>query len=174
MFGVLCKLDLEKAYDHVNWNFLFYLLKRCEFLKKWRHWISFYISSTRFSVLVNSNPCGFFSSSKELRQGDPLSPLLFITTMEALSRLLDVATSAGLELGFSIDCLNREPLVFSHLLFADDTFIFCEAGPLHLFHLCALLVWFEAASGLCINLSKSRLTPIGVVHGVEILWYQVS
>jgi len=89
--GLLCKLDLEKAYDHVNWDFLLYLLQRCGFGEKWRAWIRFCISTVRFSILVNGTPSGFFTSSRGLRQGDPLSPLLFVVVMEALSRMLVVA-----------------------------------------------------------------------------------
>ena len=61
VMGVLCKLDLEKVYDHVNWEFFLYLLQRCGFSEKWRRWIYFCISSVRFSILVNGSPCGFFS-----------------------------------------------------------------------------------------------------------------
>uniref|UniRef100_A0A2N9E7V6 Reverse transcriptase domain-containing protein n=1 Tax=Fagus sylvatica TaxID=28930 RepID=A0A2N9E7V6_FAGSY len=93
--GVLCKLDLEKAYDHVNWDFLIYLLRRCGFSEKWRKWIYFCVSSIRFSILVNGSPCGFFPSSRGIRQGDPLSPMLFVIVMEAFSRLIDKATNAG-------------------------------------------------------------------------------
>jgi hypothetical protein len=73
--GVLCKLDLEKAYDHVNWDFLLALLQRCGFPETWRQWIHFCISTVRFSIMVNGSSCGFFESSRGLRQGDSLSPL---------------------------------------------------------------------------------------------------
>jgi hypothetical protein len=82
---VLCKLDLKKAYDHVKWVFLLYLFKRCGFEKKWRYWIEFCISTIQFSILVNGTPPSFFTSSHGLRQGNPLSPLLFMVVFEALS-----------------------------------------------------------------------------------------
>jgi hypothetical protein len=66
---VLCKLDLEKAYDHVNWEFLLYLLKRCGFEEKWRDWIEFRTFTVRFSILVNGTPSPFFISSRGLRRG---------------------------------------------------------------------------------------------------------
>uniref|UniRef100_A0A2N9II99 Uncharacterized protein n=1 Tax=Fagus sylvatica TaxID=28930 RepID=A0A2N9II99_FAGSY len=110
--GVLCKLDVEKAYDHVNWGFLIYLLQRCGFSVRWRNWIHFCISTARFSILINGCPSGFFPSSRGLRQGDPLSPLLFVIVM----------------------------YVFT---------------------------WFEAVSGLKINLSKSEIVPVGDVPHLE-------
>ena len=85
--GVLCKFDIEKAYDHVNWEFLIYLLRRCGFLVKWCNWIWFCISTIRFSILINGSPQGFFTSSRGLRQGDPLSPLLFVIVMGDLKSL---------------------------------------------------------------------------------------
>jgi hypothetical protein len=62
---VLCKLDMEKAYDHVNWNFLLYLLRRCGFGEKWCLWIKQCISTARFSILINGVLSGFFGKVLE-------------------------------------------------------------------------------------------------------------
>jgi hypothetical protein len=100
--GVLCKLDMEKAYDHVDWNFLLYLLRRCGFGEKWCSWIQHCISSVRYSVLINGVPSGFFGCSRGVRQGDPLSPFLFVLVMEAFSRMLGAFSERGLISGFSV------------------------------------------------------------------------
>ncbi|GLT61308.1 hypothetical protein SLA2020_340270 [Shorea laevis] len=141
--GVICKLDIEKAYDHVNWSFLLYMLRRCGFGEKWCSWIDFCISSARFSVLVNGSPAGFFSSSRGLRQGDPLSPLLFVVVMEALSKMLTVSVNRGLFSGFSVGSRNSAAVHISHLLFADDTLVFCGDNPDHLRYLRVCFLAFE-------------------------------
>jgi len=96
----LCKLDLEKAYDHVNWDFLIYMLQRCGFGERWREWIKFCFSTVKFFILVNGVPFGFFQSSRGIRQSDPLSPLLFVVVMEAFSRMLNAFMLQGLLSGF--------------------------------------------------------------------------
>lgn len=116
--GLLCKLEIEKAYDHVKWDFLIYILSRNRFGDKWRKWILHCISSVRFSVLVNGELAGFFSSSRGLRQGDPLSSFLFLVIMEALSRLLDKAVVGGFIRGFKVGMAAETGLMVSHLLFA--------------------------------------------------------
>jgi hypothetical protein len=167
--GVICKLDLEKAYDHVNWSFLLYLLKRCGFGERWREWIEWCISSVRFSILVNGSPEGFFNSSRGIRQGDPLSPLLFVMVMEALSRMVNATVEQGLIAGFSVGERVFSDLVVSHSLFADDTLIFCEACPEQIRYVCLILLCFEAVSGLKVNLGKSELVAVGEVGSIGTL-----
>ena len=94
--GVLCKLDIEKAYDHLNCNFLLFVMQRMGFGEKWTGWISWCISTTTFSVLINGTPSGFFNSSRGLSEGDPFSHYLFVIRMEALSRLIFRAVRGGI------------------------------------------------------------------------------
>ena len=146
--GLLCKLDIEKAFDHVNWGFLTQVLKHCGFSDKWRRWISFCLSMVRFSILINGTPQGFFGSSRGLRQCDPLSLLLFVLVMEAIGKMLDKAVHEGRLLGFSVGASSGRSLMVSHLLFADDTLIFCDANIDQMLILRMLLIWFEAMSSL--------------------------
>ena len=90
---MLCKLDVEKAYDHVNWGFLMYMLERLGFPEKWRKLIFYCISTIKFSVLINGALCGFFENYRGLRQGDPLSSLLFVVVMEVVSKMMDKAVT---------------------------------------------------------------------------------
>lgn len=154
--GLLCKLDLEKAYDRVDWDFLLYMLHRTGFGVKWIRWIQECISSTKFSILINGAPHGFFLAKRGLRQGDPFSPFLF--TMEALSRMVTVAREANLIEGFKS---AQNALMVTQLQFVDDTIIFCDAKRDQVKNVVAILRCFEGVSGLKVNLSKSLL--IGVL-----------
>ena len=102
------------------------ILEKMGFPNKWRKWISFCISTVRFSILINGEAYGFFSSSRGLRQGDPLSPLLFILVMETLSKLMIKAGEEGFWNDFHISNPHFEDLLISHLLFADDTLVFAS------------------------------------------------
>lgn len=118
------------------------------FGEKWREWILFCISTVRFSVLINGEPKGFFSSSRGLRQGDPLSPFLFFAIMEAFNRIMDASVSGGFIRGFRVGRAGLAEVVVSHLLFADDTLIFCEAEAAEAAQLGYLqlgLLFFQAA-----------------------------
>ncbi|RVW43937.1 Retrovirus-related Pol polyprotein from type-1 retrotransposable element R2 [Vitis vinifera] len=74
--GLLLKMDIEKAFDHVNWNFLMEVMSKMGFGHRWINWIKWCCSTASFSILINGSPSGFFRSSRGLRQGDPLSPYL--------------------------------------------------------------------------------------------------
>ncbi|XP_028067083.1 uncharacterized protein LOC114269911 [Camellia sinensis] len=158
--GLICKLDIEKAYDNVNWQFLMYMLERLGFGERWWRWVLFCISTVRMSVLVNGSPEGFFPTQRGLQQGDPLSPLLFILVMEALGRLLARAVQQGLLKGFEVGVVPGVVEV-SHLFYADDALIFCDAEEEHIGYLRCVLLCFEAVSGLRVNLAKSELIPVG-------------
>ena len=125
---MVCKLDIEKTYDHVNWEALFYLLDRMGLWLKWRRWIKACVTFVRFSILVIGSPEGFFGSSRELRQGDSLSPLLFLLIMEVLSRILKKTEENNLIRGFLVGAVNFVGVRISHLLFADNTILFCYAS----------------------------------------------
>ena len=93
--GILCKLDIEKAFDQINWNCILKVMQKMGFGTKWIRWIKRCITTASFSVLINGSPKGFFNSTRRLRQGDPLSPYLFVIGMEVFSNLVDKAASGG-------------------------------------------------------------------------------
>ena len=167
--GVIIKLDIEKAYDHVNWNALFYLMERMGFGEKWGRWMKACITTVRFSVLINGSLAGFFGSSRGLRQGDLLSPLLFLLVMEVLSRLLRRTEEGDFLRGFQASPNARGGLHISHLLFADDTILFCDASREQLLYIRMVLIFFEAITGLRVNVSKSELVPVGEVGNLGAL-----
>ena len=125
------------------------------------------MSSAKFSVLVNGVPVGFFPSTKGLRQGDPLSPYLFVMGMEVLDVLIRRAVEGEYLSGCTIRGGSRPTLNISHLFFVDDTIVFCEASKEHLTHSSWILLWFEVASGLRINLAKSEIIPVGEVEEIQ-------
>ncbi|RVW79372.1 E3 SUMO-protein ligase MMS21 [Vitis vinifera] len=164
--GLICKLDIEKAYDSINWNFLMKVLQKMGFGNKWVGWMWSCVSSAKFSILVNGVPAGFFPSTRGLRQGDPLSPYLFVMGMEILDVLIRRAVEGGYLSGCNIRGGSRTSLHISHLFFADDTIVFCEASKDQVSHLSWILFWFEAASGLRMNLAKSEIIPVGEVEEI--------
>ena len=131
---LICKLDIEKAYDSINWKFLMKVLQKMGFRTKWVGWMWSCVSFAKFSVLVNGVPTGFFPSTKGLRQGDPLSPYLFVMGMKVLDVLIRRAVEGGYLLGCIIRGGRRTSLNISHLFFTDDTIVFCEASKEHLTH----------------------------------------
>ena len=124
--GILCKLDIEKAYDKVDWTFILTIMQKMGFGEKWIRWIKWCISIASFSMLVNGTATGFFQSSRGLRQGDLLSPYLFVIAMEVFSAFLKRIVEEGFLSGCRVKGRSKEGILISHLLFADDTLVFCK------------------------------------------------
>lgn len=83
---MIIKLDITKAYDNVDWRFLCKIMQAFGFNNQWIKLVFECISTLKFSILINGKPEGYFSSSKGIRQGDPLSPFLLIIMAEAFGR----------------------------------------------------------------------------------------
>ena len=130
-------------------------------------WLKQCISIALFSILVSGCPTSFFKSSRGLRQGDPLSLYIFVPWMETLSVLIGKAGSEGFLAGYRIANRGGEEERITHLLFADDTLIFCKDLAAEMVNLSWLLLWFEAFSGLKINLEKSFVMEVGDVANLD-------
>ena len=151
----------------MDWSFLLTVMQKMGFGEKWIGWIKWCISTASFSVLVNGTSKGFFQSSRGLRQGDPLSLYLFVIAMEVFSYFLKRVVDGGFMSGCKVKGRNDKGVQISHLLFADDTLVFCQASQDQLTYLSWLFMWFEAVSRLRINLEKSELIPIGRVENID-------
>lgn len=118
------KLDMSKAYDKVEWSFLEQVIERMGFDKRWVHLVMGCVSTVSHSVIINGNPSIDFCPKRGLRQGDPISPYLFILCTEVFSNLIQMEVSR--KCLHDIRVCSRAPEIY-HLLFADDSIIFCRA-----------------------------------------------
>jgi hypothetical protein len=97
--GMLIKLDLSKAFDRLSWQYLRSILESFGFASFWVNWILKLTSSTFFSILVNGVPSQPFSPTRGIRQGDPLSPFLFVLMVEGLGHYIKATIREGSLLG---------------------------------------------------------------------------
>ncbi|VFQ83140.1 unnamed protein product [Cuscuta campestris] len=150
--NMIIKLDLSKAFDRLNWEYLRGILGAFGFNEKTQNLLLANLKATRFSVLVNGTPSGFFKMAGGVKQGDPLSPLLFIIGLEGLSRLLISHHHSGYLSPFNA---GRVPNP-SHLAYADDLVIFTNGRVRNLLRLSNSISSFLQASGQRVNLLKSK------------------
>ncbi len=156
--AVVLKLDFERAFDHVNWHFLKDIFLARGFGDRWIGWIDGLLSSASTAVLLNRVPGNFFSCERGLRQGDPLSPLLFILCVDVLFRMLQAAVDADL-----LPAVKLGELKFHSLQFADDMLLFFDGTIESAAVIKLILDGFSACSGLKINFRKSSITPINLM-----------
>eukprot|EP00253_Pinus_taeda_P022219 PITA_22219 len=160
--GVILKIDLSKAYDRINWLYLRLLLTHLGFNYTFISWIMGCISNVSFAVLINGAASSFFKSQRGLRQGCPLSPLLFLLVAEGLSRLIHKARRLNKIKGIEV-AIN---LYISHLLFVDDILIFSNGSHNELKELKSIFDLFMKATGMLINSGKSQI-PKGILERIR-------
>ncbi|KAL2230743.1 UNVERIFIED_CONTAM: Transposon TX1 uncharacterized protein [Sesamum indicum] len=148
------KVDIRKAYDTVEWDFLMATLQLFGFPPTFTRWIEECISTTSFSVGLNGTPHGFFAGARGLRQGDPLSPFLFVLVMEVLHIGYMQLIEQDMQFKYHWKC---EPARVFQLGFADDLLLFCRADLDSVRVLKMGLDQFAEWSGLRLNIQKSHI-----------------
>ena len=157
---LLFKVNFEKAYDSVDWNYLDTVLRRMNFPIVWRKWMMECISTPSVSVLVNGSPTEEFKLERGLRQGDPLSPFLFLIAAEGLHVMMNSVMEQGMFEPYKVG--THGDVVISHLQFADDTLLMGAKSLGNIRILKFLLRLFEFTYGLKVNFHKSMLYWINV------------
>lgn len=145
-------LDFNKAYDRVEWDFLEAVMVKMGFHEIWVRWVMQCVSTVKFHIFANGERRASVNPSRGLRQGDPLSPYLFLMVIDVLSKLL----SKGL-LDQRISGIKLKPScpTLSHLFFADDAILFLKANKEECGHILEILEIYNSASGQLVNFNKS-------------------
>lgn len=159
-------LEVEKAFNKPNWNFLIHMLRQKGFKDKWINWIYGCMSTICYSIIINGKQRGYIQATRGIRQGDPLSPFLFVIAMDYLSNLMEDARSKGIIKGY----VSRNNLVqISHLLFVEDILLLSIDNATYMKNLRFIIKTFEKAFGLIINLLKSSVLALMLMTPLS-LW----
>jgi hypothetical protein len=167
--AIIMKLDFEKAFDLIEHSAILQVLKQKGFDDIWISWIDNILKTGTSAVLLNGIPGKKFACKRGVRQGDPLSPLLFASTADLLQTIINCLCDSG----------HIEPPVkfeghdFPIVQYADDTLLFMEAQLDHLEVLKQALHNFQLATGLKVNFQKSCLVPVNIdeTHATALAHY---
>ncbi|WVZ95111.1 hypothetical protein U9M48_040913 [Paspalum notatum var. saurae] len=162
--GVIFKINFEKAYDKVRWDFLQQTMRMKGFSHTWCDWIRSFVQGGNVAINVNGQNGSFFQTMKGLRQGDPLSPILFNVVEDMLAIIINRAKVAGKVNGVIPHLMNDG---LSILQYADDTVIFLDHNLEMARNMKALLCVFEKLFGLKINFYKSEIFCFGQAKECE-------
>ncbi|KAL0295386.1 UNVERIFIED_CONTAM: Transposon TX1 uncharacterized protein [Sesamum calycinum] len=158
------KVDLRKAYDTVEWDFLIATLQMFGFPATFIRWIEECVTSAHYSVVVNGGVHGFFAGARGLRQGDPMSPYLFVLVMEVLHMILQQLIEQDGEFRYHWRC---QDLKLFQLSFADDLILLCKADVRSVNLFSRGLDLFASLSGLHTNPQKSQLIISKAASGLR-------
>ncbi|KAG0458782.1 hypothetical protein HPP92_021910 [Vanilla planifolia] len=152
--NAIFKIDIRSAFDRISWGFLDNVLMTFGFGVRFRQLVANSLHSSGLSLLINGMPTGFFCPNCGVKQGDPLSPSLFVLAMDVLSRMINLLRSSG-----EIDAFSgpRRTHPVSHLAYADDFLIFSTVRLHSTKRLAEVLDLFSRASALQINRGKSHV-----------------
>lgn len=154
---VVLKLDFKKAFDSVAWDSLDKIMTCRGFDDRWRGWIHSILATGKTAVMLNGVPGRWINCKRGLRQGDPISPYLFIIVADVLQRLIQQASTEGV-LQHPLDPNLSCPV----LQYADDTLILLQASETAMVRLKHILDDFSLATGLTINFHKSTFVPMNI------------
>ena len=153
--GVFLKLDISRAFDSLSWPFLFEVLKAKGFGQRMITWLSILLQIASTRILVNGTPGRSIIHAQGLKQGDPISPLLFVVTMDALTTTVTRASEVGVLNFFrGISAAQRISI------YDDDVAFFIRPTLQDLLFVREALLVFGSASGLKVNYAKSTTTVI--------------
>lgn len=155
---LVLKVDYEKAYDSISWKYLRFSFDKMGFGNKWKDWMQVYVFNSSMSILVNGSATKNFRVEKGLRQGDLLSPFLFVIAMGGLTGLTNKIVELGEYSGFHFN----EDILIDILQFADDTILIGDEGMKSLWGLKSILKGFEMVFGLKVNFFKSKIYGINL------------
>ncbi|XP_057771115.1 uncharacterized protein LOC130990904 [Salvia miltiorrhiza] len=152
--NMACKIDITKAFDTLRWDFLLKVLRVGGYDSKFVRWIEIILRSARLSILYNSSSHGYFACSRGVRQGDPLSPILFGIAEDVLSSLFHNCVASGHLVPMS---MRRGSLFPTHILYADDILVFCKATVDNAATIRNILHFYGSISGQNYSPAKSNI-----------------
>nr|CAD39801.2 OSJNBa0071G03.15 [Oryza sativa Japonica Group]CAD40206.2 OSJNBa0019J05.4 [Oryza sativa Japonica Group] len=156
---IILKLDFEKAFDTIEHTAILSVMQSMGFPQKWLNWVQMVFSSASTAVLLNGVPGNSFTCKRGVRQGDPLSPLIYVLGAELLQRIVNRAFNLGL---ISKPINANDGSGFPIIQYADDTLILLKTSQKEIFCFKALLNMFALSTGLKVNYAKSSLYPLNL------------
>jgi hypothetical protein len=156
---VIIKLDFTKAFDTIKHINIILMMKHLGFNEKWTNWVSNILSSATTSVLLNGVPGKNLICKRGVRQGDPMSPLLFVLAADLLQCVINQAHSMRI---LQLPIPTNDQADFPVIQYADDTIVVMKADQRHLLCLKAILDTFAQSTGLRVNYIKLGMVPLNM------------